>query len=162
MKENWSDFCPPKFVETSTLVEMVVKLMETAEEATTSMEMALGALPRPGRVPEQRLLSPEICRWWRRSCRTLSWKTPTDLGFSVSRLYIGEEAASEVDQGHLTIGPCGLGARHPMASLPSDPPSGSLSVLVLRPGKIGVLVFVSSNSKNISCVAFLKHKNSKK
>jgi hypothetical protein len=38
------------------------------------------------------------------------------------------------------------------------PPSGSLSVLVLRPGKIGVWVFVSSNSKNISCVAFLKHK----
>jgi hypothetical protein len=36
-----------------------------AEEATTSMEMAPGALPRPGRVPEQRLLSPKI-RWWRR------------------------------------------------------------------------------------------------
>jgi hypothetical protein len=36
--------------------------------------------------------------------------------------------------------------------------SGSLSVLVLRSGKIGVLVFVSSNSENISCVAFLKHK----
>jgi hypothetical protein len=42
------------------------------------------------------------------------------------------------------------------------PPSGSLSVLVLRPGKIGVWVFVSSNSENISCVAFLKHKNSRK
>jgi hypothetical protein len=38
------------------------------------------------------------------------------------------------------------------------PPSGSLSVLVLRPGKIGVWVFVSSNSENISYVAFLKHK----
>jgi hypothetical protein len=34
------------------LVEMAVKSMETAEEATASMEMALGALPRPGRVPE--------------------------------------------------------------------------------------------------------------
>jgi hypothetical protein len=31
---------------------------------------------------------------------------------------------------------------------------------VLR--KIGTLAFVSSNSENISCVAFLKHKNSKK
>jgi hypothetical protein len=30
-------------------------------EATTSMEMAPGALPRPGRVPEKRLLSPKIC-----------------------------------------------------------------------------------------------------
>jgi hypothetical protein len=29
------------------------------------------------------------------------------------------------------------------------------------PGKIGTLAFVSSNSENISCVAFLKHKNSK-
>jgi hypothetical protein len=38
------------------------------------------------------------------------------------------------------------------------PPSGSLSVLVLRPGKIGVSAFVSSNSENISCVAFQKHK----
>jgi hypothetical protein len=38
------------------------------------------------------------------------------------------------------------------------PPSGSPSVFVLRPGKIGVLDFVSSNSENISCVAFVKHK----
>jgi hypothetical protein len=29
-------------------------------------------------------------------------------------------------------------------------------------GKIGTLAFVSSNSENISCVAFLKYKNSKK
>jgi hypothetical protein len=45
-----------------------------------------------------------------------------------------------------------------MVSLPTAPPSGSLSVLVLRPGKIGVWVFISSNSENISYVAFLKHK----
>jgi hypothetical protein len=42
------------------------------------------------------------------------------------------------------------------------PPSGSLSVHVLHPGKLGVSVFGLSNSENISCVAFLKHKNSKK
>jgi hypothetical protein len=42
------------------------------------------------------------------------------------------------------------------------PLSGSRLVLVLRPGKIGVSELVSSNSDNISCVAFLKHKNSKK
>jgi hypothetical protein len=41
------------------------------------------------------------------------------------------------------------------------PPSGSLSVLVLRPGKIGVSVFGLSNSENISYVAFLKHKKAK-
>ena len=28
--------------------------------AVESMEMAPGAIPRPGRVPEQRLLSPEL------------------------------------------------------------------------------------------------------
>jgi hypothetical protein len=42
------------------------------------------------------------------------------------------------------------------------PPSGSLSVFRKLPGKIGLLELVLSNSKNISCVAFLKHKNSRK
>jgi hypothetical protein len=75
-------------------------------EATTSMEMAMGALPRPGRVPKQRLWSPKICLRWRRRCGTLLEKTPIDLGFSVGWLYIGEEAASEVGQGHLTLRQC--------------------------------------------------------
>jgi hypothetical protein len=38
------------------------------------------------------------------------------------------------------------------------PPSGSLSVFGKLPGKIRLLEIVSSNSENISCVAFLKHK----
>jgi hypothetical protein len=42
------------------------------------------------------------------------------------------------------------------------PPSGSLSVFEKLPGKIRLLELVSSNSENISCVAFLKHKNSRK
>jgi hypothetical protein len=50
--------------------------------------------------------------------------------------------------------PCGVGSLWP--------PSGSPLVLVLRPGKIGVSELVLSNSENISYVAFLKHKNSKK
>jgi hypothetical protein len=33
--------------------------------------------------------------------------------------------------------------------------------LRLVSGKIGILAFVLSNSENILCVAFLKHKNSK-
>jgi hypothetical protein len=40
--------------------------------------------------------------------------------------------------------------------------SGSRLVLVLCPGKIGVFKLISSNFENISCVAFLKHKNSRK
>jgi hypothetical protein len=83
---------------------MAVKSMEMAVEATTSIEMAPGALPHPGRVPEQRLLSPEIDLRWRRRCGTVLEKTPIVLGFSVGKLYIGREAASEVDQGHHTIG----------------------------------------------------------
>jgi hypothetical protein len=35
-------------------MEMAVKSMETALEAMESMEMAPGALPRPGKVQEQR------------------------------------------------------------------------------------------------------------
>jgi hypothetical protein len=42
------------------------------------------------------------------------------------------------------------------------PPSGSHSVFGLLSGKIEVLELVSSNSENISCVAFLKHKNNRK
>jgi hypothetical protein len=42
------------------------------------------------------------------------------------------------------------------------PPSSSLSVFGKLPGKIRLLAFVSSNSKKISCVAFLKHKNRRK
>jgi hypothetical protein len=78
-----------------------VKSMEIAVEATTSMEMAPGALPRPSRVPKQRLLSPEIRRWWQ-SCGTSSRKLPIVLGFSVGRLYIGEEASSGGGPGGLT------------------------------------------------------------
>jgi hypothetical protein len=64
--------------------------------------MALGALPRPGKVPEQRLLSPEIRQRRRRSCGTVLGKTLTPLGFSVPRLYIGEGASSGGCQGTLT------------------------------------------------------------
>jgi hypothetical protein len=41
-------------------------------------------------------------------------------------------------------------------------PSVSAFGLRLVPEKIGTSAFVSSNSENISCVAFLKHKNNRK
>jgi hypothetical protein len=67
--------------------------------AVESMEMAPGAIPHPGRVPEQRLLSPESClrRW--RHCGTLSGKTSIDLGFLCQRDFIGGRAMSEGGQG---------------------------------------------------------------
>jgi hypothetical protein len=82
--------------------------------------------------------------------------------FSVGRLYIGREAMSG----------SGPGGAHPWwhrqeggatpGAVSLWPPSGSPSVFILRPGKIGGSAFVLSNSENISCVAFLKHKNSRK
>jgi hypothetical protein len=117
--------------------------------------MAPGALPRPGRVPEQRLLFSEICLRRRRRCGTVLGKTPIVLGFSIPRLLIGEGASSGVDQG---VSPLGGVPPHGEAAL--WPPSGSLSVFVLHLGKIGVSVFSLSNSENIFYVAFLKHKNS--
>jgi hypothetical protein len=50
----------------------------------------------------------------------------------------------------------------PVVWAASGPPSGSLLVFGALPGKIRLLELVSSNSKNISCVAFLKHKNNRK
>jgi hypothetical protein len=64
--------------------------------------MAPGALPRPGRVPEQRLLSSEIHRRWRRSYGTVLEILPTLLGFSIPRLLIGEGTTSGVAPGLLT------------------------------------------------------------
>jgi hypothetical protein len=76
------------------------------------MEMALGALPRPGRVLEQRLLSPEIHRRRRRSYGTVLEISPTPLGFSVPRLLIDEGASSGGCQGTLTPRRRGQGLGH--------------------------------------------------
>jgi hypothetical protein len=90
-------------------MEMAVRSMEMAETATETDGDGSGAPPRPGRVPEQRLLSPEICLRWRRRCRTVLGKTPIVLEFSVGKLFIGEGASSGVDQGGLTTGGRGQG-----------------------------------------------------
>jgi hypothetical protein len=71
--------------------------------------MAPGALPRPDRVSELRLLSPEIRRRRRWSCRTLLEISLIPLGFSISRLLIGEGASSGGDQGGHTMGGRGQG-----------------------------------------------------
>jgi hypothetical protein len=113
-------------------------------------------------VPEQRLLSPEIGLRWRRCCGTLLGKMPIDLGFSRWRLYIGGGAMSEGTRVAHTIDWCGLGSTRAMAWC--GQPLAPLRSFGLRlvSGKIGGSGFVSSNSENISCVTFLKHKNSTK
>jgi hypothetical protein len=126
------------------------------------MEMAPGALLRPGRVPEQRLLSPKIRRWRRRSCGTLLEISPILLGFSVERRLIGEGRRQKSTRGSSPqVGAARAWAMPPHGEAALWPPSGSRLVLVLRPGKIGVFELVLSNSENISYVAFLKHKNNR-
>jgi hypothetical protein len=43
-------------------MEMAVRLIETVETAMETDGDGSGALPCPGKVPEQRILSPEIHR----------------------------------------------------------------------------------------------------
>jgi hypothetical protein len=123
--------------------------------------MAPGALPCPGKMPEQRLLSPKIGLQRRQHCGTLMGETPINLGFLCRRLYIGGGAMSEVDQGAHTIWWRGLGGHHPMV-WPLPRPLRLSFGLCLVSGKIGGSGFVSSNSENISYVTLLKHKNSRK
>jgi hypothetical protein len=87
----------------------------------------------------------------------------TPQGFSIPRLYIGEGASSEGCQGTLRMGGMARGWAAPPTCVGGLwPPSVSLSVFGTLPGKIRLQELVSSNSENISCVAFLKHKNNRK
>jgi hypothetical protein len=87
---------------------------------------------------------------------------PILLGFSIGRLFIGGEAASGATRATSPLGGAARGWPVPPYGVAALwLPSVSRSVFVLRPGKIGVLAFVSSNFENISCVAFLKDKNSR-
>ena len=61
--------------------------------AVVSMEMTPGAIPRPGGVPEQRLLSPETCLRDGGGYVTFRGGRPIFLGISGQELYIGERAA---------------------------------------------------------------------
>jgi hypothetical protein len=86
-------------------------------------------------------------------------------GFRLSHRgeYIGGRVASGGGPGGPTTWWRGLGAG--LATLRCGWPLAPLHLcfgLHLVSGKIGTLAFVSYNSENISCVAFLKHKNSRK
>jgi hypothetical protein len=131
--------------------------------AVESMEMAPGAIPHPGRVPEYRLMSLEIGLWWWRRCGTFRGWRLDYLGFSPQREYIGRRAMSEGGpRAHTTWW------RDEGVTRATTWCGYLLSLLRLCFGlhlhdsKIGTLGFISSNSKNISCVTFLKHKNNRK
>ena len=67
------------------------------------VEMAPGVNPRPGRVPEQELLTPETCLRWRRRCGTFRGRWPIVLGFSPRGEYIGERAKAAGPRGPHTL-----------------------------------------------------------
>jgi hypothetical protein len=69
---------------------------------------------------------------------------------------------SEGGQGPHTTPRRDQGGAPPPGVVGPWPPFGSPLDFVSHPGKIGGSGFVSSNSDNISCVNFLKHKNSGK
>jgi hypothetical protein len=93
----------------------------------------------------------------------VSWKIDRALGFSRREEYIGGRAALGGGPGHPTSWwrGQGLACATPWCGRPLVPLRLSFG-LHLALGKIGTSAFVSSNSENISCVAFLKHKNSRK
>jgi hypothetical protein len=95
--------------------------------------------------------------------RCVSGKLIGYLGFSHQGVFISEGAASEVDQGVSPIAGAGQGQAAPPYGeaspwLDSDSSSVFWKLCLIS----GHSAFVSSNSENISCVSFLKHKNSKK
>jgi hypothetical protein len=110
------------------LMEMAVKSTETAVEAMESMEMAPGALPSPGRVLEQRLLSPKTHRWWQQNCGTLSRKTLIDLGSRLRRVLNRRRGGVRGRPGAPHHPWCGQGgACHPLVWWVPDPPPLRLS-----------------------------------
>jgi hypothetical protein len=100
------------------------------EKAVESMEMTLGAIPHPGRVPEQRLLSPEIGLRWRWRCATFHGRRLDYIGFSRRRDFIGRRAMSEGGQeAHTTPWRGQRGGRHQVVWLPPGPPLSLLWTL---------------------------------
>jgi hypothetical protein len=95
--------------------------------------------------------------------RCVSGKVIGCLGFSRRGVFIGEGAVSEVDQGGLTHRGRGQGLGR--TALLCGQPMARVRLLFglleasLNNRRFG---FVSSNSLNISCVTFPKHKNSRK
>jgi hypothetical protein len=85
------------------------------------------------------------------------------LGFSRRGVFIGEGASSGGGPGGLTMGERGQGlGRAPLWC--GQPLAPVCIIFGLREAsvKIAGSAFVLSNSENISCVTFLKHKNSRK
>jgi hypothetical protein len=97
------------------------------------------------------------------ACSMFREKEIRPLGFSRRGELIGEGAASGGGSGGLTIVGRGQGLGHaPGGEAGPWPPLCLIFGLRAASVKIRGSSFVSSNSENISCVTFLKHKNNRK
>ena len=104
--------------------------------AVESMEMAPGAIPHPGRVPEQRLSVPRILSAMVAALRNISWTEAACFRVFVSeRIYRRKRRREAVPEGPT---PCpGAGQARPRLGgvatswRPSDSPSGSRGFLAL-------------------------------
>jgi hypothetical protein len=97
------------------------------------------------------------------ACSIFRGKLIKGFRFSHRGEYIGGRAASGSGPGAHTCPWCGLGVARAMGWRGRLlAPLHLIFGLRHASGKIGTLAFVPSNSKNISCVAFLKHINNRK
>jgi hypothetical protein len=112
---------------------------------------------------EELLGPPDLASKTVATCSMFRGKLIRSFRFSHWGEYIGERTAPGGGPGGPTIWWRGQGLARatPWCDRPLVPLRLSFG-LRLMSGKIGTLAFVSSNSENISCVAFLKHKNSRK
>jgi hypothetical protein len=113
-----------------------------------------------GRVPG-RASGPSDLASTAAACSRFRGKLIGSFRFSRRGEYIGGRAASGSGPGAHTMPWHGQRARAMMLCGRPLVPLRLIFGLHLVSGKIGTLTFVLSNSENISCVAFLKHKNSK-
>jgi hypothetical protein len=101
---------------------------------------------------------PDLATTTAAACSMFHEKLIGTFRFSRRGEYIGGRAASGGGPGGPTTWWHGQGLARGRPLVPLRLCFG----LRLLSEKIGTLAFVSSNSKNISCVTFLKHKNSRK
>jgi hypothetical protein len=112
---------------------------------------------------EELLDPPDLVSTTAVACSMFSRKLIGSLGFSRWGEFIGGKVASEGGPGGPITWSHGQGLGH--AALWCGWPLAPLRLcfgLRLVSGKIRTWAFVSSSSENIFCVAFLKHKNSRK
>jgi hypothetical protein len=118
--------------------------------------------PSPAGCREELLDPPDLTSTTVAACSRFHGKLIGPLRFSRWGDYIGGRAMSGGGPGAHTWSWCsqGVACAMPWCGRPLVP-LRLIFRLRLVSGKIGILAFVSSNSENIFCVDFLKHKNCK-